>query len=593
MNELQIRLTADITALTSALAKAKKALKDFQETGAGKSNDPLEKQVGLITALTAKMKALRVAQENAFDEKEVARFNSELEDAQKELTRLNALGRSVTANLGSTAGGFSRVARNGANANGVVLEFNRVIQDAPFGLIGIGNNIQQLAGNFSVLKSQSGSTAAALKASFGSLLTSTNLVLLGISAVTAAFTAYQLGAFDAKRGTDDLKEAQDALNKSLKETDQIAKAGFYQQILRDLGILESVTTDTGRVIRDVFSDKTAEEKLALISDRVKTATKPELEALADFLEERYQSSMRGAANATSELEKAIAEGNQKNYEEQLKLVNIQLEFYSDKTVDAEAAAKKLFKEFSKIADIKNEEVFRKWTEEADEFIERLAEIERIQNKIDQISNQILAENEKINPVSGVVENNISPGSIPVDEVADEADKLKEQKKLVDELSGAYAGLGSLIGKAFENPQFGSFLGQFIPFVAKVVAGLFAVSTANAVAGASQSSLFTGPAAIFTLPAFIATAIGLVASAFSSIGGGKGGGGGGAVASSGAPPQIFTNAQTVAPPSNQSPNYPRGNDIDFDKAQGRLFVDIEFDKLRFGLDMNAESKQSKG
>ena len=99
---------------------------------------------------------------------------------------------------------------------------------------------------------------------------------------------------------------------------------------------------------------------------------------------------------------------------------------------------------------------------------------------------------------------------------------------VNELSNAFTGLGAIIGKAFDNPQLGSFLGQFTQFVAKIVVGAFAVAKANAIAGATQSSLFTGPAAAFTLPAFIAGAVGLVASAFAGIKGAGGGSGGGSV-----------------------------------------------------------------
>ena len=41
-------------------------------------------------------------------------------------------------------------------------------------------------------------------------------------------------------------------------------------------------------------------------------------------------------------------------------------------------------------------------------------------------------------------------------------------------------------------------------------------TANAIAGASQSALGTGPAAVYTLPAFIATSVAGVLSAFAAI-----------------------------------------------------------------------------
>lgn len=199
MNELQIRLSADISALTSALNKAKATIKSFEsdtEKESEKGNVGFRRKIGLIESLTNKAKVLRTSLSQATNEQQVESYNLELEQTSKELTRLNALGRSVTANLSGVGGGFSQIATKGANANGVTQEFNRIIQDAPFGLIGVGNNLQQLAGNFSQLSKTAGGTGAAIKASLSAMISPVNLGLLAISALTAGFTAYQMGAFD-------------------------------------------------------------------------------------------------------------------------------------------------------------------------------------------------------------------------------------------------------------------------------------------------------------------------------------------------------------------------------------------------------------
>lgn len=103
----------------------------------------------------------------------------------------------------------------------------------------------------------------------------------------------------------------------------------------------------------------------------------------------------------------------------------------------------------------------------------------------------------------------------------QADKIKIQ---IEELSGAFSGLGSLIGKAFDNPQLGSFLGEFLGFASKLIAANFKIATSSAIAGAASSAAATGPGAAFTLPAFVAGAVGLIASAFAAFGGGGGGSG---------------------------------------------------------------------
>jgi hypothetical protein len=188
-------------------------------------------------------------------------------------------------------------------------------------------------------------------------------------------------------------------------------------------------------------------------------------------------------------------------------------------------AKISLEEFSKIADKLNKQVFQKFAEDANLFNKELTETLRLQSQIASIS-------ESIAPTLGrpsIVDNGIDlGGTAPIQEFADVADPILESVRLkVEDLAGAFTGLGAVIGKAFKNPQLGTFVGQFAQFVTKIIAGAFAVSKANAIAGATQSSLFTGPAAVFTLPAFIAGAVGLVASAFSGIGGGGRGSAGGA------------------------------------------------------------------
>jgi hypothetical protein len=136
----------------------------------------------------------------------------------------------------------------------------------------------------------------------------------------------------------------------------------------------------------------------------------------------------------------------------------------------------------------------------------------------------------INVTSGRTE---TQGIIIPENLASNFDTQADQIKLkVEELSQAFTGLGSLIGRAFNNPQLGTFLGQFAAFAAKLIATNFKIASANAVTGATNASLATGPAAPFTLPGFIAASLGLVAGAFAAFGKGGGGRGIGSVGTSG-------------------------------------------------------------
>jgi hypothetical protein len=255
MNELQIRLTADIKDLQSAINKAKATLKSFESETAkdsDKSNVGFRRKIGLIEQLTAKAKALKVSLTQATNEQQIAKFNAELEQTNIELARLNALGKSFA---NTSVQSFDKFRVSAGAANGSAIAFNRVIQDAPFGIIGVGNNIQQLAEQFSSLRLEQGSTGAALSKFFTSLISPANLLVLGISAATSAFTAYQLGLFDtneetkeAVSETDRFNEALDNVVKSLNGVDsaRLNSNKSAQDEIVELELLNSVLNDTSK-----------------------------------------------------------------------------------------------------------------------------------------------------------------------------------------------------------------------------------------------------------------------------------------------------------------------------------------------------------
>jgi hypothetical protein len=221
MNELQIRLTADIKDLQSALAKAKQTLKSFEtetSTDSEKSNVGFRRKIGLIEQLNAKAKQLKVSLAQATNEQQIASFNAELEQTNIELTRLNALGKTFA---NSSTQSFNKFRVSAGAAGGSAIAFNRIIQDAPFGIIGVGNNIQQFSEQLGALRTTTGSTGAALSTFFRSLFTGSNLVILAVSAITAALTAYQLGAFDSAEETKDLAQELEDYKNTL---DNVTKA---------------------------------------------------------------------------------------------------------------------------------------------------------------------------------------------------------------------------------------------------------------------------------------------------------------------------------------------------------------------------------
>lgn len=139
-------------------------------------------------------------------------------------SQLDKLGKSAQA----TAPQIQKLTQATAGYNSIGTDFARIIQDAPFGIIGVGNNITQLAGSFQVLKNQTGSTSSAIKTAFASIFSSGNALILGISALTTVFTILQQkGFFKTEEATKSLTERLEEYRESLNG---ITKATLEGQI---------------------------------------------------------------------------------------------------------------------------------------------------------------------------------------------------------------------------------------------------------------------------------------------------------------------------------------------------------------------------
>jgi hypothetical protein len=134
-------------------------------------------------------------------------------------SQLDKLGRAAQ----STEPKIESLGKATSRYNGIGIDFARVIQDAPFGIIGVGNNIQQLAQSYSALGNVGDSTSKKLKLAFTSIFSTGNLLVLGVSAITTALTFYEKGAFKSEDAT---KTLNDSLEKYRDNLQGIAKANL-------------------------------------------------------------------------------------------------------------------------------------------------------------------------------------------------------------------------------------------------------------------------------------------------------------------------------------------------------------------------------
>lgn len=139
-------------------------------------------------------------------------LESQLNKAEKKFAEYGSV---VDKQAKKGSKGFTTVGKSAANAVPSVQEFSRVIQDAPFGIQGVGNNIQQLTANFGHLSKSAGGAIPAIKLMISSLSGPAGL-LLAVSVVTSALTYFSGSLGKSKTEAEKLAEAQKKMAESLE-----------------------------------------------------------------------------------------------------------------------------------------------------------------------------------------------------------------------------------------------------------------------------------------------------------------------------------------------------------------------------------------
>jgi len=138
------------------------------------------------------------------------RLTANIRDLQAQLSKaekaVSNYGSKVDQQGTKAGAGLAKTGQGAANALPAMQEFSRVIQDAPFGIMGVGNNIQQLTANFGNLSTKAGGSAAALKLMLGSLAGPAG-ILLAVSAVTSLMTVFADKLKFATSATKELAKA--------------------------------------------------------------------------------------------------------------------------------------------------------------------------------------------------------------------------------------------------------------------------------------------------------------------------------------------------------------------------------------------------
>ena len=137
-----------------------------------------------------------------------------LDKVQSEIDQTGKSAAALSNSVSKAAGSFNRLPQSANQANQAITNLNRVVQDAPFGFVGIQNNIGPLIDSFGQLKTSTGTTGGALRALLGSLAGPAGIGL-AIAGITSALTFAIQGFSSWTRGLGATKEANDKLAESL------------------------------------------------------------------------------------------------------------------------------------------------------------------------------------------------------------------------------------------------------------------------------------------------------------------------------------------------------------------------------------------
>ena len=123
-------------------------------------------------------------------------------------------------NFIKTSKGLKTEMQNFGNVSGqatnALSNLSRVAQDAPYGFMGIANNLNPLLESFQRLKVEAGSTGGALKAMAGGLMGPAGIGL-ALGAVSSIIVAFGPKIMDFIKGTDKASESENKFAKSLSD----------------------------------------------------------------------------------------------------------------------------------------------------------------------------------------------------------------------------------------------------------------------------------------------------------------------------------------------------------------------------------------
>ena len=216
MAEIKVQIGAETKEFHSKLAKALKGFDDLKLK---------EKE------LAKAFKEGKISSDKYY--KSIADNSVKLKQSASNVTKYKVA-------LDNTGKGFDRLKKGATSGDSAMTAFSRTVQDAPFGMMGVSNNITNLTEQFGYLKTKTGSASTALKAMMGSLA-GFGGITLAISAATSLWLVYGKEITKIVKSNNALVNSQKAVKAALKDFygGQISKINTYVSILEDANTSET------------------------------------------------------------------------------------------------------------------------------------------------------------------------------------------------------------------------------------------------------------------------------------------------------------------------------------------------------------------
>lgn len=188
------------------------------EAALANTKTSLNAQAALIGELTNRVKVLNDQLTNGAQRSvvEEAKLIQQFDKAKGSLDRITASYKTQQAAHAAFNTNLAKTTQETGRADLALINFGRIVQDAPYGFLGISNNLNPMLESFQRLQVETGSAGGALKA-MASSLTGAQGLGIALSVVSSLLVVFGSKLFDTGKSAEDAKQTIDNLTTSIKD----------------------------------------------------------------------------------------------------------------------------------------------------------------------------------------------------------------------------------------------------------------------------------------------------------------------------------------------------------------------------------------